>query len=434
MMNAQANRSIVFALCLTASTACTSVAQYVTPVSTHGHPIQVGQPGYAMPHVHSQVPAGGPVQCSTCGYSATNPPAQPQVAAGHCQPCMVGVDCADNCYRSQSARDLHPYNFQPLAHGEFRGPVRVPATNQNRIRVGDELRFIYLRSQTKSPNFRLQIGDEIQVTSIQDADVKVGDLVQGRGVIIGNSGNIELKMIGTVEAAGMTIPQLRRVLNERYKEFIKQPAIDVILVKGNSLLENIIASVDARAGAGGQGITDIVDADGHVRLPKIGPVCVLGLSTCEIKREINLRYQEVVSGLEVDIQIENEAPRFAWVGGAVAQPAKIPLDRPLTISMAIIEAGGLIDQRANSRRVAIFRRAEDWRLIATLVDIAGVQKARSLTSTDEIWVRDGDMIIVPLKPIANFNDFVDNVFTRGIYGIFPFAQVGEGFNANAFAN
>ncbi|HBE67379.1 MAG TPA: sugar ABC transporter substrate-binding protein [Planctomycetaceae bacterium] len=432
-MKALANRSLFLALGLAAAIACPSGAQVVTPVSNHGYSMPVGQPGYVMP-MHSQMTAGGAMQCDNCGYSATNPPAQPQVAAGHCQPCMVGVDCADNCYRSQTARDLHPYNFQPLAHGEFRGPVRVPSTMQNRIRVGDQLRFIYLRSQLKSPNFRLQIGDEIEVTSIQDADIKVGDLVQGRGVVINMDGNIELRMIGTVAAAGMTIPQLRRVLNERYKKFIKQPAIDVVLVKGNSLLESIINSVDARAGAGGQGIRDTVDADGNVRLPKIGAVCVLGLTTCEIKREINLRYQEIVSGLEVDVQIESEAPRFAWVGGAVATPGRITLNGPTTVTQAIIEAGGIIDQRGNNRRIAIFRRAEDWRLIATLVDLAGVHSARSLTSTDEIWVRDRDTIIVPLKPVARFNDFVDNVFTRGIYGVLPFAQVGEGFNANGFVN
>ena len=54
------------------------------------------------------------------------------------------------------------------------------------------------------------------------------------------------------------------------------------------------------------------------------------------------------------------------------------------------------------------------------------------TPADEIWLRDNDLIIVPLTPIARFNDFVDQVFRQGIYGMFPFSQVGSGFNAIGF--
>jgi hypothetical protein len=40
------------------------------------------------------------------------------------------------------------------------------------------------------------------------------------------------------------------------------------------------------------------------------------------------------------------------------------------------------------------------------------------------------LIIVPPTPIARFDNFVSQVFTQGIYGIFPFAQVGSGLNAS----
>ena len=74
------------------------------------------------------------------GYSATNPPAQPQVAGSLCQYCGVAVDCADNCgSRQQSWRDLHPYNFGPLKQGEWLGPVRLPSAIDNRLRVGDQI-------------------------------------------------------------------------------------------------------------------------------------------------------------------------------------------------------------------------------------------------------------------------------------------------------
>ncbi len=440
-------KKLIFGLAL-ALTANNALGQQIVPISTHGMtPTHVSQGVYAphaggrpqvihQTHGHTNMVHANPsgFACDHCGYSATNPPAQPQVALGRCPSCNVAVDCADNCGKVQTARDLHPYNFQPLGHGEWMGPIRVPSTSNTRLRVGDTLRFIYMQSQVKDPNFRLQIGDQVQITSLQDEALQLGDLVQGQGVEIQTNGNLTVRMLGEVPAAGLTIQQLREQLEKRYKKYVKDPAIDVIAIKTNSLLESIIASVDARAGAGGQTYTDTVDSDGAVRLPKLGEICVLGLTVQEAKREINLRYREIVSGLEVEPTIEEEAPHFVYVTGAVATPNRFELVGPTTVTQALALAGGVINARGNRRKIAIFRRAEDWRTIATLVDLAGMHYGHSLTTTDDIEVRDNDLIIVPLKPVARFGDFVENVFTRGIYGALPFAQVGEGFNANAFAN
>lgn len=440
--------AILVCLCSTATTS----AQQIVPVSAYGvyqtHPANknvVTAPNQVV-HQHAPqpkhfpgaaagMPTGNGFACDSCGYSAQNPPAQPQVATGRCPSCNVAVDCADNCGRPQTAGDLHRYNFEPLGHGEWMGPIRVPSTSRTRIRVGDQLRFIYMRSQVKNSNFRLQIGDQLQISEFTgDGDLKTGDLIQGRGIEIQASGDLILPGKVTVPAAGLTIAQLRDLLNERYAKFMKNPTIDVIPITTNSALTGLINSVDARAGSGGQNYTDTVDSDGNVRLPKLGPVCVLGMTVSEIKREVNLRYREIVSGLEVDPTIEQEAPHFVYVGGAVARPDRFELVGPTTITQALTLAGGVVAARGNRRRIAIFRQAEDWRRIATLVDLAGMHTARTLTTTDDIWVRDSDMIYVPLTPIARFDDVVENVFTRGIYSIFPFAQVGEGFNANAFAN
>ncbi|MEM7560659.1 MAG: polysaccharide biosynthesis/export family protein, partial [Planctomycetota bacterium] len=184
--------------------------------------------------------------CNVCGYSACNPPAQPQVPIGRCQGCGVAIDCADNCgpYR-QSWRDLHPYNFSPLAHGEWIGPVRLPSNYKYRIRVGDQLRFTYLLSRTINSNsFPLRVGDELEISSVSDPLVRIGDLQQGRGNIIQPDGQLYLRMIDPVPAAGLTITQLEKVLEEEYATSVKKPTIDIIPIKTNTLLQDIRDSVD----------------------------------------------------------------------------------------------------------------------------------------------------------------------------------------------
>lgn len=345
----------------------------------------------------------------------------------------MGLDCADNCGgKHQNWRDMHSYEFQPLAHGEYIGPVRLPAVDNYRVRTGDRLRFTYILSHERlSDSYPLHVGDELQISSITDPSIKVGDLVSGRGVAIQPDGTLTLPLIGQVAASGKTISQLRRNLEIAYKEQIRNPAIDVLAVKTNAPLEALRAAVDARAGQGGQAFLDTVHSDGTIRLPKLGAVCVQGLTLDEIKREVNLRYREVVFGLEVEAIIDAEATHFVYIYGQVTRPDRYELRGPTSVTQALAMAQG-IQRGGNAREIVIFRRAEDWRLLATRVDLQGAYLGKVPLPTDEIWLRDNDLIIVPPTPIQRFDNFVRSVFTEGIYGVFPLAQVGSGLEARVF--
>lgn len=379
-------------------------------------------------------PSYDQVGLNRCNYSVCNIPAQPQAPQGRCQACMLGIDCADNCGGNrQTWSDLHPYQFQPLAHGEHIGPVRLPSNVEYRVRVGDELRFVYVltREVLSDRFFTLRVGDELQINSLTDDKVTLGDVNQGRGVQIQPDGMIYLRMIPPVRAAGLTIPQLQASLEKAYSEKIKDPAIAIIPVKTNTLLEDIRAAVDARAGQGGQAFIDSVHPDGTVRLPKLGAVCVQGMTLDEIKREVNLRFRQVVPGLEIEPIINREAQHFVFVYGQVGQPGRYEMLGPTSVTQALALAQGA-NVGGNNRQIVIFRRAEDWRLLATRVDLRGVHLGKVPSPADEIWLRDGDLIIVPPTPVQRFDDFVQQVFVRGIYGVFPFAQVGSGLEIGAF--
>ncbi len=436
MHNFAATASLRIALCVTAVawTSTQALAQAPTTIKAAAQEQSPPTGDQQMHAAAAPVPMQG-VSIGTqnrCGYNVCNLPAQPQVAAGRCQNCGVAVDCADNCGgKRQSWRDLHRYNFQPLAHGEYIGPVRLPSNIDYRVRVGDEIRFVYILSrEILSDSFPLRVGDELQITSLTDEEVALGDVGLGRGVVIQPDGMLYLRLIGPVRAAGLTIPQLRRNLESIYTTKILNPAIDIIPIKTNTLLEDIRSAVDARAGQGGQAFTDSVHPDGTLRLPKLGPICVLGMTLDEIKREVNLRYRQIVAGLEVEPVLAQEARHFVFVYGEVAEPGRFELNGPTSVTQALALAQGA-NIGANTRQIVIMRRAEDWRLIATRVDLRGAHLGKVPTPADEIWLRDNDLIIVPPTPIKRMDDFVQQVFTDGIYGVFPFAQVGSGFEVGA---
>ncbi len=421
---------LLLALSTVACAANVSFAQ-ATEAGTGTVKVQPAQPLVIDVNPQPPTPMQGALvgDVNRCGLSGCNLPSQPQVAAGLCQPCTVGIDCADNTPgHRQDWRDLHRYNFQPLAHGEYLGPIRLPATTDYRVRVGDQLRFVYILSrEVLADSFPLQVGDELQINSLTDESIRLGDVTQGRGVSIQSDGMLYLRLIGPVRAAGLTIPQLRRNLEEAYKGKILNPAIDIIPIKTNTLLEEIRSAVVARVGLTGQSFLDRVHPDGTLRLPKLGPLCVQGMTLDEIKREVNLRYRQIVAGLEVEPILDVEAQHFIFVYGQVGQAGRFELLGPTSVTQALALAQGVVPG-GNTREIVIFRRGEDWRLLATRVDIRGAHLGKVPTPADEIWLRDGDLIIVPPTPIARFDNFVSQVFTQGIYGIFPFAQVGSGID------
>lgn len=221
-----------------------------------------------------------------------------------------------------------------------------------------------------------------------------------------------------MHAAGLTVDALRSQLEKEYARYYEDPTIDVTPVKTNTLAEDIRNAVGGQSGLNRQAIDVVVMPDGKVRLPGIGEVCVQGLTLGEMKSEINLRYSQSVVGLEVEPILTAQAPHFVHVLGEVRLLNRVLLEGPTTVLSAIAVAGGP-SNGANLRQVVVFRRAEDWRLISTMLDLQGAVYGKRPTPADEIWLRDGDVIIVPARPIVRFNWFVQQVFTDGAYGLIP---------------
>ena len=174
--------------------------------------------------------------------------------------------------------------WEQYAYGEYIGPFRTPHVPDYRIRIGDELEFVYLLNRRRSNEpYRLFVGDTISVASTTDSSLNQPT------VQILSDGTVSLPLIGTVRTSGKTIDNLQRELNDRYTEFVKSPEIVIQVVEGNTPQRDLRDAVDARQGAGGQSRFATVSPDGTIQLPMIGSVPAIGLTLEEIGREINAR-------------------------------------------------------------------------------------------------------------------------------------------------
>ncbi|WP_233200429.1 polysaccharide biosynthesis/export family protein [Blastopirellula marina] len=350
-----------------------------------------------------------------------------QYAAPNCSPhdrhVLVGVDSSDpTCDGELGWNARRPIPWQVFAQGEYVGPARTPHVPEYRLRVDDELDFVYrLTRQETGKVYRLNIGDEVKIESLTDPQLN------RERVEVMPDGTITVMLLGQVQAARRSIGELRDELEKRYHEYYKVPSITVTPVKINTKLEDLRATVDSRAGSGGQGRKSKVTPEGTIQLPAIGNIPAQGLTLDELKREIDERYAREIQGIEVTPVLIQRAPRYVYVIGEVPNPGRIELTGPTTAIQSIAMAGGW-NVGANLREIVVFRRTEDWRLVATKLDLKGALYGKKPAPSDELWIRDSDIVVVPKAPILWADEFIDLVFTRGIYGVVPFQGVSISIN------
>lgn len=377
----------------------------------------------------SRKASAAPSARSSNDAEPVSPMRQPVGDVQLCQACepaapraLCGVDCV-GCSECGEAtwRDWRPIPWETFGPGEYVGPARLPHVPEYQLRVDDQLEMIYrlTREQSTEP-YRLNVGDEIRVESMIDSKLD-------RDLVIQPDGSITLRLLGQMTAAQRTVEQLRDEIEAAYQKYYKEPAISVTPLKVNARLEDLRAAVDSRYGQGGQSRRVRVTPEGDVQLVGIGSVPALGLTLEELKQEIDARYAELVDGIEVTPVLEQRAPRFIYVVGEVRLPNRYVLEGPTTVTQAIALAGGWINT-GNLREIVIFRRADDWRLLATRLDLRGALLGNRPCPADEIWLRDSDVVIVPKMPIAVLDDFIELVFTKGLYGALPIQGI---YNLNS---
>ncbi|MGI9472167.1 MAG: polysaccharide biosynthesis/export family protein, partial [Rubripirellula sp.] len=280
---------------------------------------------------------------------------------------MMGVDCACGCGAEQRWRDMKRMDFGAYGPGGYAGPARLAHLSEYRLRPGDEVQVIYLITRRqKEGAYRLTPGDQVMIESIADPDLTRGTLQSG--LTIQPDGTITVRLLGEVHAAGLTVAQLRDVLETLYSKFYDEPAIDVTPIKTNTLADDIRNAVGGASGLNRQALELTVMPDGKIRLPGIGEICVQGFTLSQLKREVNLRYGEVVVGIDTEPTLTAQAPHFVHVLGQVSDPSRVELAGPTTVLSAIASAGGHLPD-GNMRQVVVLRRAEDWRLVSTMLDL-----------------------------------------------------------------
>jgi polysaccharide biosynthesis/export protein len=133
-----------------------------------------------------------------------------------------------------------------------------------------------------------------------------------------------------------------------------------------------------------------VRPDGFITLPLLNEVQVAGLTTEQLRKQLEEKYKEYTTDPFITIRVEGIASSEVFLVGQVNKPGAYPLAGNDTVLQLLTRAGGL-GIFADRSNVKVVRR-EGEKVTEYIVDYDAIVKG---DVKQDILLRPGDRIIVP---------------------------------------
>ncbi|MET3373540.1 polysaccharide export outer membrane protein [Variovorax boronicumulans] len=194
-------------------------------------------------------------------------------------------------------------------------------------------------------------------------------------------GKIQLQMVGSVQAEGLSPEALKRELGTRYRRWLRKSDVAVIVRSFNS------QSVRTASGFGRAGLR--------------------GLEPVLVARGF-------------------QAPQI-FVGGEVAKPGMLPFRRGLSLVQALVESGGHLPS-GDPAALVILRRSSN-----NTVEVvqAGFDADRLRSPDRDILLRPYDIVVLPKSGAATLADNLN----KYVFNLVPFlrnSSVGATYNIRGY--
>lgn len=139
-----------------------------------------------------------------------------------------------------------------------------------------------------------------------------------------------------------------------------------------------------------------VSQQGFISLPLIGDVKVADLTTSELEKELQKRYEKYIYHPQVGVLVAEYRKRVSVIG-AVTKPGAIELSSPKTVMDVLAMVGGVTDRAGT--QVHIYRYGPNGRESHVIDLLAVVNNATFITESNagliNMPVQAGDVINVP---------------------------------------
>jgi polysaccharide export outer membrane protein len=136
----------------------------------------------------------------------------------------------------------------------------------------------------------------------------------------------------------------------------------------------------------------LVRSDGGLTFPLVGDLIVAGLTTAEVRHEIEERLGKFIPAAAVTVAVQQINGNQLYVVGRVSRPGAYKFDRPLDVMQVLSLAGGTTEF-AKVDDIRILRRAPDGRQQTFKFAYSEVVAGRRLEQN--VVLQSGDTLVVP---------------------------------------
>lgn len=249
---------------------------------------------------------------------------------------------------------------------------------------GDILEIIYqLTAEQRDQEYQIAIQDVLSVSFYYTPKLD-------REVTVRSDGQVSLPLIGDVPVYGKTITEVEKMVNEKYSEVLKDPEIDLSVVKSNWAIEELKRAITTAPR--GQSRMEPVRPDGFISLPLVGDVKVAGKTIPEASSEIQAKYRDVgVEDIDVTVVLLEVRAPVAHIMGEVLNPGSQIISEREDVWRVIAMCGGFTDTADRQHVVVAKNEPEGEKRLVLDFD----HWRTSLTSDQNTLIHRGDIIYVP---------------------------------------
>jgi polysaccharide export outer membrane protein len=166
------------------------------------------------------------------------------------------------------------------------------------------------------------------------------------------------------------------------------PSMPGVLREGDVIQITFATSTNLNA-------TQRIQMDGNVSLQFVNNVPAAGKTPLEFAQSLEKLYQAHLRGMEpITVSVISNAAAV-YVTGAVLRPGRIPLERPLTVLDAVMEAGGIDNTRAKLSGVTVLR-VENGQRVSRRVNLKSALEGKD---SSLFYLKPFDIVYVPAKAI-----------------------------------
>ncbi len=147
--------------------------------------------------------------------------------------------------------------------------------------------------------------------------------------------------------------------------------------------------------------------DGRISMPMIGELMAAGKTPGELTDLLNEKFSTEMQSPKITVIVRSLEGRKVFVGGEVKNQGVYLLTTPTSIYEGVLMAGGILDESAASKKVAVVRFVNGKRNIY-LFDL------HSAESIQTFYLEPRDIVFVPKSGIKKLDEWIEHYISEVI--------------------